>query len=118
MISLIQILLSVSLIILVSIFFIKIKGHRIIKVFVFLLGSTGVFIVFLPETTNIVANAIGVGRGADLIAYFSFINIAILYLIQFIKNRELKESITDLAREISIQNAVHIKPKHYHKKEI
>ena len=105
MITPIQVILSISLVAITFVFSIKVPGRRIIKAGVILLGLAGLMIIFFPGMSTTVANIIGVGRGADLIMYLGFMNIAILYLIQYMKYRSLKEKVTELAREISILSA-------------
>ena len=73
--------------------------------FIELLIALGIFFVWAPDATTTLANAIGIGRGADLVFYF-----AILFLVFFIFNLHLKlriqhEEITELARRVAIISA-------------
>ncbi len=64
-----------------------------------------IFVAFAPQTTDLVASAVGVGRGADLIVYISlpiiFYSIFRLVVRQDQQNKEL----TDLVRKIALDNA-------------
>jgi hypothetical protein len=58
-------------------------------------------IVIFPEITNIAANKVGVGRGADLITALAI--IAILYAIfkLFIRLEKIERDITELVRKLA-----------------
>lgn len=69
------------------------------------LAVGGIFLVALPDATTDLANALGVGRGADLVSY-----IFILFSLSAILNLHLRlraeaEVVTRLARAIAIESA-------------
>jgi hypothetical protein len=64
-----------------------------------------VLIVVFPNVLNGVANAVGIGRGADLIVY----GLVVVFVLNSISSRrrfrESDRTATRLAREIAILNA-------------
>lgn len=68
-------------------------------------AAAGAVLVVLPDLTTAVANAVGIGRGADLIFYLfmliAFAAIANLHL----RMRAQAEVVTLLAREIALATA-------------
>ena len=64
-----------------------------------------IFFVFYPEQTFVIANMLGVGRGTDLLLYVCFIIGIILMLLIHIKFQQQSLLITELAREIALQEA-------------
>ncbi len=69
-----------------------------------LLAAAGVAIVF-PETTNDVANLVGVGRGADLVFYTAIVVVMFILVHYYTKFVELQTQVTQLTREITILKA-------------
>lgn len=86
-----------------------------LKLFSFIFW-TGVFIVAIigvlyPQLTSQVAEFLGIGRGADVVVYFS---IAILFYLIFrltIVIEEIHSDITSVVRELAINNAKKSKKK-------
>ncbi len=71
----------------------------------FLFALVGVIMVINPELTTQMAQAIGIGRGADLLFYL-FMLFGLFYSASI--NAELRRTrhqLTMLVREIAIQNA-------------
>lgn len=66
---------------------------------------TMIAVALFPQSTDKLASLIGVGRGADLIVYISI--IFFLYMLSRIltTQEKLRKEITDLTREIAIDNA-------------
>ena len=67
-----------------------------------IISAISIYFVLNPKLTGILANYLGVGRGADLLLYLSFCVGIILILALSIKIRNLNKCITDLARYIAI----------------
>ena len=67
-----------------------------------LLSFTGIFFVFFPEETIVIANKLGVGRGTDLLLYLCFVTGSILIVLIHIKFRHQSIEITELARAIAL----------------
>ena len=74
------------------------------RVVAFIMFFLLTFLVLFPDVSNRIANAIGIGRGADLIFYFS--NLFFLFLIVALWRRTitLMTIITKLSRAIALQN--------------
>lgn len=68
------------------------------------LSCTGIFFVFFPEETIVIANKLGVGRGTDLLLYLCFVTGSILIVLIHIKFRHQSIEITELARAIALAN--------------
>lgn len=62
----------------------------------------GIFLVIFPDVSNSIANALGVGRGADLLVYFFVVGGAIIVFNLHLKNRALLDKHTKLVRHIAI----------------
>ncbi len=67
-------------------------------IFWFMVG----FVVILPETTSLVANFVGVGRGVDLVIYIS---ILILFYLSFrilVRLDKIEKDVTKVVRKIAL----------------
>lgn len=70
----------------------------------------GTALVLAPETANLAANLVGVGRGADLILYcFIVLMLGAVFNIH-LRLRAERETITELARAIAIISASRPRP--------
>jgi len=56
-------------------------------------------IVWWPNLTNIIATNLGIGRGADLIFYFSILILFFLIFRIYIKIEKTERNITKLTRQ-------------------
>jgi hypothetical protein len=73
---------------------------NIMLVFV-ILAVAGVAVLF-PERTDVVANWIGVGRGADLIGYLVQVLLLFVSLHFYTKFVDVQRHLTQLTRELAI----------------
>lgn len=71
-----------------------------------------IYFVVFPERANLVANYLGVGRGADLLLYLWFAISSLMIFFVFVRLRANHREITALVRAIAIQSASHRKDAH------
>lgn len=64
-----------------------------------------IIVAFLPETTNIVAHYVGIGRGADLVIYCAVAILSYGFYRVMIGQERTRKEITELVREIAILEA-------------
>lgn len=78
------------------------KNYRSLLSYVMMILSLlGMFFVIEPEVTTVVAKAVGIGRGADLLLYFFVIINFLLLLLIHAKFSRYDVIITKLARQQS-----------------
>lgn len=68
------------------------------------LWLAGLFVIVLPETTNRLADLIGVGRGVDVVVYVA---VVVLFFALFQTSRKvdkLERQLTKLVRAIALKN--------------
>lgn len=63
---------------------------------------TGIVAVLWPELTTMAANAVGVGRGTDLVLYLLVIVFAYSALVTAQRIHQLQRDITVLTRELAL----------------
>ncbi|MFA5946150.1 MAG: DUF2304 domain-containing protein [Patescibacteria group bacterium] len=69
-----------------------------------ILWTVVIIVVAVPNITSIVANAVGVGRGADVIVYSAIVILTYVVYRLMLKQQKLSAEMTDLVRAIAIQN--------------
>lgn len=66
---------------------------------------SGYVFVWFPDLTNTIASLVGVGRGADLVTYvWIVLNLAFILRLH-LKLREQAETLTRLARQITLAHS-------------
>lgn len=72
-----------------------------------LITLTGLMIltVLFPDATTRVANAVGVGRGADLLLYVVVISFIFYVFQQYIKQQDQRDALYRLARQVALMDA-------------
>jgi hypothetical protein len=101
----IKIILSAALLLCFAYAFLQRRKSRTVSIGITLVSAIGLWFVIVPEHATLLAEALGVGRGADLVLYFWIvINIFVLMSLQF-KIFGLQRDITVLTRHLALQSA-------------
>ncbi len=75
------------------------------KILGVLFTVVAVFAVLFPESLNVVAHKLGVGRGADLLLYLLTLAFIASQISNYSKTKEEKLEFTRLARKLTIIDA-------------
>jgi hypothetical protein len=79
-------------------------GMRMLDLALWLLFWAGVVVVaWLPDTTNLLANWLGVGRGVDTAMYLSLLMIFYLLFRSFAKIEDLDRQLTRVVRASALR---------------
>lgn len=100
--SWIQIILTLGTLAGLWIYFSYFRSVTRNRAFLIFMGALAVVLILSPELLTIVAKAIGVGRGADLLFYLSLLAGFFTLLSLNAKIALLEQERTVLAREIAI----------------
>ena len=100
----IKIILLVLLVVVLRAFLVQKSLVLAKRLFAFFLFFILLLLVIFPDVSTYIANAIGVGRGVDLIFYLS--HLFLLFLIAGLWRRcvVLTDSVTKLSRTIALRN--------------
>ena len=101
----IQVLLVTAICILVALYFRSFRNQASKRLFFLFIFALGVVFVLLPDFTNRVAHILGIGRGADLLLYFSVIGGFLVLVLINAKFKKLERALTEIARRQAILNA-------------
>ncbi|MPZ65617.1 MAG: DUF2304 family protein [Pseudonocardiaceae bacterium] len=82
---------------------IRIRASKRIAFFLFV--AVNIYAVLLPEHVTWVAQQLGVGRGTDLVLYLLVVAFLFGMLNSYLRQREISEHLTNLARTVAIREA-------------
>jgi hypothetical protein len=88
-----------------TIYFARLRSRLWDRMLVLLFVGVGVGFIANPGLTTVIANHLGVGRGVDLLFYFSLVGFGFVLLLLFSRIRELQRQVTSLARELALHAA-------------
>jgi hypothetical protein len=71
------------------------------------LSVVGIPLVLFPDTSTEIANALGVGRGADLLVYVLFILVLLSFIVLHTALRKHQEELTIVVRTLALESARH-----------
>ncbi len=80
------------------------KQSRLLAIMTTLLTATGMLFIWNLQVSDVVANFLGVGRGADLVLYTSAAISFILIVSLLIRIRLLHERLTHLSRAMALRD--------------
>lgn len=101
----IQLLLIVFAIVLAVLYFQRLRSRLLDRAIFFLIAVAAIIMVARPEWATEVAHFVGVGRGADLVAYLGISGLAFLWLRLYVRQRDMEAKLTELARQLAIKRA-------------
>ena len=101
-------ILFVAILIVTIIYITKVRNFLIDRVILVLLMLLGILLVIFPNITVVIANAIGVGRGADLIFYLFIFSTLFIFFYLLSKMNKLSQDFTEFVRKDAIRNGFKI----------
>jgi len=102
---LIQFILIPLLLLLLVMYFVRLRSRFFMRAIALLVGILGIVLVARPEWSTVVSQALGVGRGADLITYLGLVGLSFASLLLYSKLRFLEMHLTSLIRAAAIAGA-------------
>lgn len=84
------------------------SARKVSKYWFFVFGLFWLVVAIVaitPQTTDIIAERVGVGRGADLLVYIGV--VVLFYIVHrlMLKQQQLSDEMTELVRQAAIERA-------------
>ncbi len=79
------------------------------RVFFVLLFCVGIFFSVFPESSNVLANWIGLTRGADLIFYVFIMFMLSVVIFLFQKVNRMEKTMTEMVKQDALRDAKKLK---------
>lgn len=70
-----------------------------------LLWIAAAVLIARPELTAILARALGIGRGTDLVFYFAILGMVFGFFTVYVRLRRIESDLTKVVRELAIRSA-------------
>ncbi len=102
LIQILLILVAVAFLVVYLGYFRSVLRDRLIAFGIF---ASAVFAVLFPDVTTTVANAVGVGRGTDLILYLLVVGSVFAVVMLATRLISIEHTLTELVRQLAISNA-------------
>ena len=103
--SIIQLILTVSILLLLWLYIKHFKTQLMSKILFSILFIAGIIAVIFPEVTNVIANYVGVGRGADLLLYITVIVFYSSLTFIYSRFKKIENRQTEIIRLLTIGGA-------------
>ncbi len=81
----------------------RLRRTSLLQLLFVLAASVLIVFVIFPDWSTVVANAVGIGRGVDLITYLGLLSLSISHLLHLLKIRKLEDRLVSLARNIAVR---------------
>jgi len=95
----IQISLLVGIVVLFLYYWFRLRNALLELILISMLAGLAFFFIIFPESTNIIAKKLDVGRGADLLFYISILFFLFISLKIFARLRRIEQTLTELIRQ-------------------
>jgi hypothetical protein len=99
-----QLFLTVGLVVCLIYAWIQSRYTRAFHYSLVVTAAMGMYFIWSPQQTTVLAHAVGVGRGTDLILYVWLIASLLISVNLHLRLRREARRITDLARAIALAN--------------
>jgi hypothetical protein len=103
--STIQLLLIVVALLVLVLYFRRLRTRLVDRLVFIAILASGVALVARPDWATAVAQRLGVGRGTDLVTYLGLSGLGFLWLQLYTRQRQQDERLTELARKLAILEA-------------
>lgn len=103
--SIIQLILTLSILLILWSYVRHFKSQLTSKILFSILFVTGIVAVIFPEITNVIANYVGVGRGADLLLYITVIVFYTSLTFIYSRFKKVENRQTEIIRLMTIDDA-------------
>lgn len=70
-----------------------------------LLWIAAAVLIARPELTAVLARALGIGRGTDLVFYFAILGMVFGFFTIYVRMRRIESDLTKIVRELALRGA-------------
>ncbi|PIN70370.1 hypothetical protein COV93_01810 [Candidatus Woesearchaeota archaeon CG11_big_fil_rev_8_21_14_0_20_43_8] len=104
--DILQIFVLIFVFFVVSRTILRLKDNEIsVSEFIFwiLIWALVLVVIFIPKITIKISGMLGIGRGIDLVIYFSILLLFYLVFRIYVKIEKVEQEITTIVREVSLK---------------
>jgi hypothetical protein len=104
-ITIIQVVLTICIALIAIYMYIRLRSGLFDIILIGLFFVVGIFFVLFPDTTNDIANFVGVSKGANLLLYSAILFLLFLILKLYSRLRKIEQKFTEFVRNKSLEEA-------------
>ncbi|MEL6134341.1 MAG: DUF2304 domain-containing protein [Bacteroidota bacterium] len=67
--------------------------------------SAGLFFLLFPDSSTLIAQELGIGRGVDLIIYLSLLGLTVSCVLLYLRTLRLQEQLTEVIQRQALREA-------------
>ncbi|MEL6589489.1 MAG: DUF2304 domain-containing protein [Bacteroidota bacterium] len=83
----------------------RLRQQPILRLMVWALLAAGIVFTIFEDSSTMIANLLGIGRGVDMIIYLSLLGLGVSSILLYLRTRSLEQKIAELIRLQSLQEA-------------
>ncbi|RMG57121.1 MAG: DUF2304 domain-containing protein [Bacteroidetes bacterium] len=84
----------------------RLRRQGLLRAVLILIFLTAMVLVAFPEWSTVVAHAVGIGRGVDLVTYLSLLGLTVSCVLLYVRQLKLQRQLTELARAQALASAM------------
>ncbi len=101
----IQLILIPLLLLLLIVFQRKLRKQTLLQILFLGVMAAALLFTLLPDLSTTIANLLGIGRGVDLIIYFSLLALTMTCLLLYLRILKLQRMLTGLIQDRALESA-------------
>ncbi|MEZ4826708.1 MAG: DUF2304 domain-containing protein [Bacteroidia bacterium] len=100
----IQFILVPVLVFLLALFYRRLRRQPVMRVLVMVVLIAGLIFSIFPDSSTVIANFLGIGRGADLIMYVGMLGLSAVSVLLYLRTLKLEQMITKIIRDKALED--------------
>jgi len=82
----------------------RLNGQPVLRLLVWGLLLSGIVFTVFEDSSTYLANALGIGRGVDMVIYLSLLGLGVSSLLLYLRTRRLEQRLAEIVRQQAIQD--------------
>lgn len=82
----------------------RLNGQPVLRLLVWGLLLSGIIFTVFEDSSTYLANALGIGRGVDMVIYLSLLGLGVSSLLLYLRTRRLEQRLVEIVRQQAIQD--------------
>lgn len=82
----------------------RLKSQPLLRLFVWGLLLAGIIFTVFEDSSTYLANALGIGRGVDMVIYLSLLGLGVSSIMLYLRTRRLEQKLAEIVRQQAIQD--------------
>ncbi|MFK7926296.1 MAG: DUF2304 family protein [Bacteroidia bacterium] len=82
----------------------RLKSQPLLRSLVWGLLLAGIIFTVFEDSSTFLANALGIGRGVDMVIYLSLLGLGVSSILLYLRTRRLEQKLAEIVRQQAIQD--------------